>query len=112
MVLLMFRGDRIAELPDCTDVIHKEGAVVCLNSAGKPIARFADADLVYYTLNRECIQTIHQLNLGLNEKAVGMQEPKPLPESVLGRLWRKRKARELKTRSRSTARNNDRRASL
>lgn len=100
----MFRGDRIEELPHCTDVVHKEGSLVCLNAKGKPVASFADADVLYYTMNTECIQTIHRLNLGLNEESDAVLQPKPLSASVLERLWRMRKTREVNSRKHAPGR--------
>ena len=99
MVLLMFRGDRIEEIPACVDVVHKEGRVVCFDREGKPLATFPDAALLYYTLNSDCIQTIHKTKLSEpNETSAGSLPLKQPPASVLERLWRMRKAREVKRR--------------
>ena len=79
MVLLMFRNGTIEEFPSCTDVVHNEGKVVCLDRNGIPLASFSDLELVYYTLNMDCIQTIRKMEYGLSnqESSVTQQHSPP-----------------------------------
>ena len=93
MVLLMFRDGSFQEVPYCTDVVHKGGNLICLNSRGIPLVSVPDNRLLYYTLNDACINTIRIMNI----RGPGTPDPEaqvPQAESVLERLWRVRQRRQ------------------
>jgi hypothetical protein len=96
MLLLMFRSGTIEEIPSCSDVVHRPGSLVCLDSHGGIIASVADEGLLYYTLNPDSIQTILMLKRnGAGMRPVTHQPKRQLPESALERLWRMRKRRQV-----------------
>ena len=97
MVLLMFRNGRIEAVPSCSDVVHKEGALVCLDARGAVIDSFGDKELLYYTLNPRSIQTIQALKEGAASSSRLYKKRQP-PASILERLWRMRKMRQVRLR--------------
>ena len=96
MLLVMFRDGRIDEVASCVDVVHKEGRLVCLDGRDAVLASFLDEELLYYTQSAQCIDTIRTLKPGSAGDSFGSyQANRRLAESVLERLWRRRKRRQL-----------------
>jgi hypothetical protein len=96
MLLVMLRNGSVHQINHCTDVVHKAGHLACLNARGAIIASYRDDELLYYTLDPKSVQTIQRLKQAAADSRPEQQPPKrQLAQSVLERLWRLRKRREV-----------------
>ena len=65
MVLILFYDGSKAEIPQCEDVVHKPGCLICVDYLGAAIASFLDTELAGYTLDPAIIADL-RLTPGAN----------------------------------------------
>lgn len=60
MVLLLFYDGSKIEIPDCEDVIHESGGLICLDYLGASLATFMDDEILGYTLDPRVISSFRR----------------------------------------------------
>ena len=61
MVLILFYDGSKVEIPQCEDVVHKPGCLVCVDYLGAAVASFLDAELAGYTLDPSIIPDLRSI---------------------------------------------------
>jgi hypothetical protein len=61
MVLVLFYDGSKVEIPQCEDVVHKPGCLICVDYLGSPITSFLDVELAGYTLDPPIITALRSI---------------------------------------------------
>ena len=85
MVLFLLRDKTCLPVPDCVNVIHKFGCLICLDQEGAPILSMADAAVLAYTFNAEVVRAFESTGLD------SIDEPEPALDNVKVRRFRQRR---------------------